>query len=289
MTSVCLRALLQKKMSVDRVKPHSTWEEAMASEATTVISGGSTGIGLAVAVRLGRDGGRIAILGRRSEVLDQALRQIRKAGASEVLAVTTDTTDDRQVANAFATISDGWGQINALVNAVGPAGAGRFADLSDEAWHDAFDQGVLTAVRCIRHALPLMRKAAWGRIVNITALSVKHQSPGLIAYTAAKAALASVTKNLARSLAAEEILVNAVAPGAVLTGAIQAAVSAAGGDAHDPRDAYRVMSEQFGSSSDLRRVADPGEIAEVVAFCASKANTHMTGAQLNVDGGTDFC
>jgi NAD(P)-dependent dehydrogenase (short-subunit alcohol dehydrogenase family) len=134
-----------------------------------------------------------------------------------------------------------------------------------------------------------MRRAEWGRIVNITALSVKHQSPGLIAYTAAKAALASVTKNLARSLAAEEILVNAVAPGAVLTGAIQAAVSAAGGDADDPRDAYRVMSEQFGSSADLRRVADPGEIAEVVAFCASKANTHMTGAHLNVDGGTDFC
>jgi NAD(P)-dependent dehydrogenase (short-subunit alcohol dehydrogenase family) len=117
---------------------------------------------------------------------------------------------------------------------------------------------------------------------------VKHQSPGLIAYTAAKAALASVTKNLARSLAAEEILVNAVAPGAVLTGAIRAAVSAAGGDADDPRDAYRVMADQFGSSADLRRVADPGEVAEVVAFCASKANTHMTGAQLNVDGGTDF-
>jgi 3-oxoacyl-[acyl-carrier protein] reductase len=261
----------------------------MASGATTVISGGSTGIGLAVAVRLGRDGGRIVILGRRSDVLDQALEQIRSAGASDVLAVTTDTTDDRQVADAFALISDRWGEVNALVNAVGPAGAGRFADLSDEAWHDAFDQGVLTAVRCVRHALPLMRNAEWGRIVNITALSVKHQSPGLIAYTAAKAALASVTKNLARSLAAEGILVNAVAPGAVLTGAIQAAVSAAGGDAHDPRDAYRVMSEQFGSSADLRRVADPGEIAEVVAFCASRANTHMTGAQLNVDGGTDFC
>lgn len=260
----------------------------MAGAATTVISGGSTGIGLAVAIRLAQDGGRIAILGRRSDVLDQADQQIRHAGASEVLAVTTDTTDDREVADAFALISGRWGEVNALVNAVGPAGAGRFADLSDQAWHDAFDQGVLTAVRCIRHALPLIRRAEWGRIVNITALSVKHQSPGLIAYTAAKAALASVTKNLARSLAAEEILVNAVAPGAVLTGAIKAAVSAAGGDADDPRDAYRVMSEQFGSSADLRRVADPGEVAEVVVFCASKANTHMTGAQLNVDGGTDF-
>jgi 3-oxoacyl-[acyl-carrier protein] reductase len=219
----------------------------MASEATTVISGGSTGIGLAVAVRLGQDGGRVAILGRRPDVLERALEQIRNAGASDVLAIPADAADDRQVANAFALISDRWGHVNAVVNAVGPAGAGRFADLSDEAWHDAFDQGVLTAVRCIRHALPLLRKAGWSRIVNITALSVKHQSPGLVAYTAAKAALASVTKNLARSLASDEILVNAVAPGAVLTAAIQGAVSAAGGDADDPRDAYRVMSEQFGS------------------------------------------
>jgi 3-oxoacyl-[acyl-carrier protein] reductase len=261
----------------------------MTSEATTVISGGSAGIGLAVAVRLAQDGGRIAILGRRPVVLEQALEQIRNAGASDAIALTADATDDGQVAEAFALLSDRWGHVNALVNAVGPAGAGRFTDLSDEAWHDAFDQGVLTSVRCIRHALPLLRKAKWGRIVNITALSVKHQSPGLVAYTAAKAALASVTKNLARSLAAEEILVNAVAPGAVLTGAIQAAVSSAGGDAHDARDAYRVMSDQFGSSTDLRRVADAGEIAEVIAFCVSKANTHMTGAQLNVDGGTDFC
>lgn len=261
----------------------------MAGEATTVISGGSAGIGLAVAVRLAQDGGRVAILGRRAEILDQADQRIRKAGASDVLAITTDATDDQQVAAAFALISERWGEVNALVNAVGPAGAGRFADLSDEAWHDAFDQGVLTAVRCVRHALPLMQRAEWGRIVNVTALSVKHQSPGLIAYTAAKAALASVTKNLARSLAAEEILVNAVAPGAVLTGTIRAAVSAASGDADDPRDAYRVMSEEFGSSTDLRRVADPAEVAEVIAFCASRANSHMTGAQLNVDGGTDFC
>jgi NAD(P)-dependent dehydrogenase (short-subunit alcohol dehydrogenase family) len=260
----------------------------MAEDATSVISGGSTGIGFAVAIRLAHDGGRIAILGRRSAELDSALKKIRSAGASDTVAIATDATDETQVKDAFAVIGDRWGEVNSLVNAVGPAGAGRFDDLSDEGWHDAFNQGVMTTVRCVRHALPLMRKAAWGRIVNITALSVKHQSPGLIGYTAAKSALASVTKNLARSLAAEEILVNAVAPGAVLTSAIRAAVVAAGGNADDPRDAFRVMSEQYGLSTDLGRVARPAEIAEVVAFCASRANSYMTGAQLNVDGGSDF-
>ena len=192
------------------------------------------------------------------------------------------------MAEAFRKIGAKSGEVHALVNAVGPSGAGRFDDLSDDAWMRTFDQGVLTAVRCIRHALPLLRRAAWGRIVNITAMSVQHQSTGLIAYTAAKAALVSVSKNLSRTLAKDDILVNAVAPGPVLTMPIRAAVRAARGDQDDPRDAYRVMAETYGSSVDLGRVALPSEVAEIVAFCASAANTYMTGAHLNVDGGSDF-
>ena len=99
----------------------------MTGPATTVISGGSKGIGLAVALRLARERGRIAILGRRPDELDGALRQIRDAGASDSLAVATDTTNDQQVAAAFAQVSDRWGELNALVNAVGPSGAGRFS------------------------------------------------------------------------------------------------------------------------------------------------------------------
>jgi NAD(P)-dependent dehydrogenase (short-subunit alcohol dehydrogenase family) len=245
-------------------------------------------MGLAIATRLAADGGRVAILGRRSEALEKAAAKVQEAGASDVLAITTDATVDAEVAAAFLTIGHRWGEVNALVNAVGPSGAGRFEDVDDAMWQAAFDEGVLTAVRCIRHALPLLRRAAWGRIVNLTAVSTRHQSPGLIAYTAAKSALASITKNLARSLAADGILVNAVAPGPVLTRTIRAAVKAAGGDADDPHDAYRVMSEQYGSSVDLGRVGDPAEIAEVVVFCASSANRYMTGAHLNVDGGSDF-
>jgi 3-oxoacyl-[acyl-carrier protein] reductase len=260
----------------------------MAQGAVNVISGGSAGIGLAVAERLAIGGGRIAILGRQREKLERARGAIEARGAADVLAIAADVTQDDQVAAAFDEINATWGQVHALINAAGPSGAGRFEDLSDEAWLRAFDQGVLTAVRCIRHALPLLRQAEWGRIVNITAISVQHQSTGLIGYTAAKAALASITKNLARSLAADGILVNAVAPGPILTGPIRAAVEAARGDPNDPHDAYRVMSEQYGSAVDLGRIGEPAEVAEVVAFCASAANTYMTGAHLNVDGGSDF-
>ena len=260
----------------------------MTSGAVCVISGGSSGIGLAVAQRLAREGGRIAILGRDPDALELAKGAVEEAGAGAVLPLRADATKNDEVAAAFEEVDAAWGRVHALINAVGPSGAGRFEDLSDEAWLRVFDQGVLTAIRCIRHALPLLRRAEWGRIVNITAISVQHQSTGLIGYTASKAALASITKNLARSLAADGILVNAVAPGPVLTRPIQAAVRAAHGDPGDRHDAYRVMSERYGSAVDLERVADPAEVAEVVAFCASEANTYMTGAHLNVDGGSDF-
>ena len=119
-------------------------------------------------------------------------------------------------------------------------------------------------------------------------MSVKHQSPGLIAYTASKAALASVTKNLARSLGPEQILVNAVAPCAVLSEALVGAITSAGADGSDPSVVYGVLEAQYGHHADLHRVGTPSELAEVIWFCASEANSYMTGAQLNVDGGSDF-
>ena len=103
-------------------------------------------------------------------------------------------------------ISDRFGHVNAPVNAVGAPTQGGFDDFNDAGWLEALDLGVLSAVRTVRHALPLLRRAPWARIVNITAMSVKDQSPGLIAYTASKAALARVTKNLARSLGPDQSL-----------------------------------------------------------------------------------
>jgi NAD(P)-dependent dehydrogenase (short-subunit alcohol dehydrogenase family) len=175
-----------------------------------------------------------------------------------------------------------------LVNAAGPVGAGRFEDLGDAEWKAAFDSGVISAVRTVRAALPLLRAAPWARVVNVTAMSVQHQSAGLVSYTAAKSALLSVTKNLARSLAGDAILVNAVAPGPILTDWARPVLAAAGIEMDDPVGAFRLLGGDHGMSVDLGRLGLPQEVAAVIAFCASRANTYMTGAHLNVDGGSDF-
>ena len=121
-------------------------------------------------------------------------------------------TDESQVSRAFETR---WGALEVLVNAAGPVdiGIAGFDELDDDEWHATFDVGTLSAVRCVRCALPLLRRGEFDRIVNISARSTKRQSRGLIAYTASKAALTSLTKNTSQSLAGENILVNTVSPG----------------------------------------------------------------------------
>jgi NAD(P)-dependent dehydrogenase (short-subunit alcohol dehydrogenase family) len=258
------------------------------ADATAVIAGGTRGIGLATALQLASEGCRIAIIGRDRVRLTEAAAAVAAAGSPEVLVLPADLTSLPEVGAVFETVGTRWGSLNVLVNAAGPVGAGRFEDLDDAGWAATFDHGVMSAVRCVRAALPLLRAAPWARVVNVTAMSVQHQSAGLVSYTAAKSALLSVTKNLARSLAGDAILVNAVAPGPILTDWALPILAAAGVPMDDPVGAFGLLGRDYGMSVDLGRLGLPREVAAVVAFCASRANTYMTGAHLNVDGGSDF-
>jgi NAD(P)-dependent dehydrogenase (short-subunit alcohol dehydrogenase family) len=168
-------------------------------------------------------------------------------------------------------------------------GLKTFETYDDDEWHDVFDGLTLAAVRTIRASLPLLRRAEWARIVNVSAMSTKHQSPPLVAYTAAKSALTSLTKNLSQSLAPDGILVNTVSPGTFASESFKAALAPMPGvDENDLKDIMRFIKEGFGHHVFLDRAADPAEIGPVIAFAASARNTYMTGANINVDGGSDF-
>jgi 3-oxoacyl-[acyl-carrier protein] reductase len=137
-------------------------------------------------------------------------------GSPDAVGLVADIGDADQVNGVFGELGDRWnGELNVLINAVGPGAVGSFEDLADEQWRQAFDDGVVGMVRCVRSALPLLRKAAWARIVNFSAHSTQRQSVILPAYTAAKAALTSISKNLSLLLATDEILVNVVSPGSI--------------------------------------------------------------------------
>ena len=144
-------------------------------------------------------------------------------------------------------------------------------------------------VHCVRSALPLLRKAEWARIVNFSAHSTQRQSVILPAYTAAKAMVTSVSKNLSLALAHDEILVNVVSPGSIAVGvACRAGPIRSASTATTRMRLMAAIDEHFGHPAHLPRAGLPDEIGPVVAFLASRRNSYMTGANINVDGGSDF-
>jgi NAD(P)-dependent dehydrogenase (short-subunit alcohol dehydrogenase family) len=262
--------------------------------AAVAVNGGSKGMGRAAAEAIAAEGARVAVLARGREALDATVEALLALGAAEALPVPTDITDRDQVEAAFAGVAERWGELNVLVNAAGPVevGIGRFDDVDDDEWAATFDIGTLGAARCIRAALPLLRSAEWARIVNVSAHSTRRQSPDIVAYTAAKAALTSLSKNLSVGLAPEGILVNTVSPGSFLSAGMKGYLAALpperGIDPDDLHDAMTVIADDFGHPANLGRAGDPGEIGPVIAFVASRVNSYMTGADINVDGGSDF-
>jgi len=259
--------------------------------ATAAVTGGTKGMGRAIALTIATEGARVAVLARDRAELDETVEALAAAGAPEAMGLVTDVTNAEQVTAAFAAIGSGWGSLNVLVNTVGP-GAGSFDDLSDDDWVAVFDIGLMSVVRCVRAALPLLRAAEWARIVNISAHSIQRQSPLLVAYTASKAALSSLSKNLAKSLAPEGILVNTVSPGSIVTASFSEGLrpmfEAENLDPTDPYDVMKWIDTHFHQPADLGRAGLPDEIAVVVVFLASKVNGYVTGANVNVDGGSDF-
>lgn len=262
--------------------------------ATVMVSGGTKGMGRAAAECLAGEGARVAVLGRTRHALEETVAALEERGSPEAIALQADLTRVEEVEAAFDEVRARWGSLNALVNAAGPVDVGikGFEDLDDDEWLATFDIGTLSAVRCIRAALPLLRNAGWARIVNISAHSTRRQSPTLVAYTASKAAMTSLGKNLAQSLAPEGILVNTVSPGSFLSEGMRAYLVSLpierGIDPDSLTDAMRVIDEDFGHPAFLPRAGDPTEIGPLITFLVSPRNSYMTGANINVDGGSDF-
>lgn len=257
--------------------------------AATVVVGGGRGMGLATAQCLADDGARVAIVGRSREVLEAAAADLASRGSPDAVPIVADTGDEAEVQRVFDELGERWdGELNALVNTVGPSAAGNFEQLTDAQWQEAFDAGLMGMVRCVRAALPLLRKAQWARIVNFSAHSTQRQSTRLPAYTAAKAAVNSVSKNLSLLLAPDEIMVNVLSPGSISSEALLGWADSVGVDGSDPYALMTAIDEHFGHPAHLPRAGLTSEIGPVAAFLASRRNSYMTGTNVNVDGGSDY-
>jgi 3-oxoacyl-[acyl-carrier protein] reductase len=259
------------------------------ANAATLVVGGSRGMGLATARCFAEDGARVAVIGRSRDALDAAVTDLTGRGSPDAVGFAADVGDAAGIDQVFAELAQRWdGELNALVITVGPGAAGAFEDLTDDQWRQSVEDGVLGMVRCVRAALPLLRKAQWARIVNFSAHSTQRQSVMLPAYTAAKSMLTSVSKNLSLLLAKDEILVNVVSPGSIASESLVGWATSVGVDGNDPYALMDAIAKHFGHPAHMPRAGLPEEIGPVAAFLASRRNAYMTGANINVDGGSDF-
>ena len=244
------------------------------------ITGGSHGIGRAIALSLADEGCNVAICGRTQEWLDQSVIEIKSRNV-EALGIRGDVTTSEEISRIIRIIEDTWGTLHILVNNVG--GGGRWGnetieDNPDEVWLEVLNKNAMTAVRCTTAVIPWMKRQQWGRIITITSI-YGREGGGRPWFNMAKAAQTSLMKclGLNRDLARHGITFNSVAPGPIM-------IPDTGWDRERLRnpEAFAAMAqEQF----TLGRMGTPEEVADVVTFLCSEKASLVNGASIVVDGG----
>ncbi len=229
-----------------------------------LVTGGTRGIGLAIAQTLARDGARVIVCGRT---------------AVDLPGIEVRLTDVTRAAE-LAALAEAAGPVDILVNNVGGSlGGGKFSVSTAEQWRGAFELNVMPAVILSQAVLPGMRARGWGRIINIASIWGR-ESGGGAAYNGAKAAMISMSKSMATEAVADGVLVNCVAPGSVMFpgGGWERKQQA------DPESIAKFVEEKLPRGS----FGEPQEIAELVAFLASDRATLISGACIAADGGQSY-
>ncbi len=239
-----------------------------------MLTGASRGIGRAIALSAAAEGCRLSICARGREQLVATAAEVEKWGI-EVLASVIDVTDSVQASEWVRATYDRFGSIDILVNNVGGSRPGGNLDASGDAWQSGFSLNFFSAVDLCRLVVPHMEKKGSGAVINIASIYGREWG-GPMTYNAAKAALISLSKEMAREYARKGIRVNSVAPGSILF----PGGSWAKRQSDDPEAIAAFVKNELPAG----RFGTPEEVANVVIFLASKQAQWVSGACLNVDG-----
>lgn len=250
-----------------------------------IITGGSGGMGLAVARGLVAEGARVVLVARDESKLEAAAAAIRaQSPGAEVLVAPADTTDDASVQAMVDRVATTWSGVDVLVNsAARPASyvaRGALTDLTDAQVTDEFDTKVMGYLRCARAVAPHMTAQGWGRIVNISGLNARRT--GSIPGTIRNVAVAALTANLADELGPDGVGVTVVHPGLVETERTPRLVADMAASSGRTEEQVRA---DLGASSSLGRILTADEVADVVVFLCSQRASGITGDAVSVAGG----
>jgi 3-oxoacyl-[acyl-carrier protein] reductase len=245
-----------------------------------VVTGASRGIGLETARRLAAEGARVLMVARDADALRPAAEE---AGAEWLAGDVADPELDERI---IATCAEQMGGVYALVNNAGTSFAKPLDELTDDDWQQQWELHVMAPLRLMRAAAPRMAERGGGRIVNVCSSAGKRPSLTNAAYSVTKAAQLSLSRVFADAFAARGVLVNAVAPGAVASPLWMAPGGLAEQSARVTGVSREEALEAQRAKIPLGRLAEPEEIADVIAFLCSERASTVTGAAWSVDGGT---
>jgi NAD(P)-dependent dehydrogenase (short-subunit alcohol dehydrogenase family) len=252
--------------------------EISLSGRSAIVTGGSKGIGFAVAQRFAQSGADVAILARGRPALEEAVAAIKQSTNGRVLGVQADVGAAADIKRAYDEAMAGLGKVDILVNNAGTSRAAPFEKLTDEVLQLDMEQKLYAAIRMIRLVAPQMKERRYGRIINVLNIGAKAARPNSMPTSLSRAAGMALTKALASEFAPHNVLVNAM-----LVGLIEA-------DQHVQRakqtnvpidDYYRNAQKEI----PIGRVGKAEEFANLACFLASDAGSYITGTATNVDGG----
>lgn len=247
-----------------------------------VVAGSSKGLGFAAALELSREGAKVVVNSRSPESVERACARIESETGGEVLGVAADLTDPAGVTELVDAAQKKFGRIDVLVTNTGGPPGGAFEDHSAEVWRQAIAQNFESVLNLCRAVLPGMRENQWGRIINITSISVKQPVGGLILSNAIRAGVTGFARTLANEVAAGGITVNNVLPGYTATERLnELATKLSEMNASSPDDERARWSAEI----PMNRLGQPEELAALITFLASERAGYITAQSVAVDGG----
>jgi NAD(P)-dependent dehydrogenase (short-subunit alcohol dehydrogenase family) len=256
-----------------------------------VVLGGTRGIGLAAARALVADGATVALVGRDQGRADAAARAVEQNRGGRVIGLAADLTRAGDAERVLAAAADALGTLRgmAVTTGLGRRGHRDLISASDEDWDATFADVLLGTVRACRAAVPFLVDDG-GAIVTTAAYSIRAPKPHQVPYAVLKSGVATLTKTIAKAYGPQGVRANCVCPGATETEILASMRVAIARERDWPEDEAleRVMTDEWGMQVALGRLGRPEEVGDVVAFLLSERAAYLTGALVNVDGGTDF-
>jgi len=245
-----------------------------------MVAAASKGLGKACALALAKEGCRVSIMARNAATLEKTGEEISAHG--ETLAVTGDVASATDLEKWYRQTIDRFGQIDILVTNTGGPPVKRFMELTEEQWMAGVESTLMNVVRLSKLVIPGMQARQWGRIIHLTSLVAKQPVDELTISSTLRAGLSGLTKTMANQLGPDKITVNAILTGHILTDRQYAIADVRVAERNITFDQYFA---QAAAEIPLRRLGEPREIGEVVAFLASARASYISGVSLQVDGG----